>query len=35
VTPALWPLVERIVGRRVPPARLEPVLGDLLEEFDD
>lgn len=35
MTPALWPLVERIVGRRVPPARLEPVLGDLLEEFDD
>lgn len=35
MTPALWPLVERFVGRRVPPARLEPVLGDLLEEFDD
>ncbi|HWB17619.1 MAG TPA: ABC transporter permease [Vicinamibacterales bacterium] len=35
MTPALWPIVERIVGRHVPRERSAPVLGDLLEEFDE
>jgi predicted permease len=33
--PALWPVVERLVGRHVLPAHLAPVLGDLLEEYED